>query len=149
MAKSMLPVKKPTAGLTHQGRVPKWTNGADCKSAGLCLRWFESSRAHWPWVTDFFSVVTERVFVFPTVGETGVARATGPSQAYHSRMICTADHLSKKICPPLLHPALDLVEWNVGNKRFTKAYLTGGQPEHRISANRGNYFGRSSLTRAA
>ena len=28
------------------GRVPKWTNGSDCKSDGLCLRRFESFRAH-------------------------------------------------------------------------------------------------------
>ena len=24
------------------GRIPEWPNGADCKSAGLYLRWFES-----------------------------------------------------------------------------------------------------------
>ena len=28
------------------GEVPKWPNGADCKSAGLCLRWFESTPLH-------------------------------------------------------------------------------------------------------
>ena len=28
------------------GRLPKWPTGADCKSAGLCLRWFESSTYH-------------------------------------------------------------------------------------------------------
>ena len=28
------------------GSVAKWTNAADCKSAGLCLRRFESSPAH-------------------------------------------------------------------------------------------------------
>lgn len=28
------------------GRVPKWPKGADCKSAGASLHWFESSRAH-------------------------------------------------------------------------------------------------------
>lgn len=30
----------------RSGRVPEWPNGADCKSAGLCLRGFESLRAH-------------------------------------------------------------------------------------------------------
>ena len=29
-----------------KGRVPEWPNGADCKSAGFHLRWFESIRAH-------------------------------------------------------------------------------------------------------
>ena len=29
-----------------QGRIPEWPNGADCKSAGLYLRWFESIFAH-------------------------------------------------------------------------------------------------------
>jgi hypothetical protein len=28
------------------GRLPKWPTGADCKSAGLRLRWFESSTYH-------------------------------------------------------------------------------------------------------
>jgi hypothetical protein len=28
------------------GSVPKWPTGADCKSAVLRLRWFESSPAH-------------------------------------------------------------------------------------------------------
>src|SRR5689334_12765780 len=28
------------------GRIPKWPTGADCKSAGLRLRWFESSSYH-------------------------------------------------------------------------------------------------------
>jgi hypothetical protein len=28
------------------GQVPEWPNGADCKSAGLRLRWFESILAH-------------------------------------------------------------------------------------------------------
>ena len=30
----------------ERGEVPKWSNGADCKSAGLCLRWFESIPLH-------------------------------------------------------------------------------------------------------
>ena len=30
----------------YRGSVPKWPTGADCKSAGLRLRWFESSPAH-------------------------------------------------------------------------------------------------------
>ena len=28
------------------GGVPERPNGADCKSAGVCLRWFESIRPH-------------------------------------------------------------------------------------------------------
>ena len=28
------------------GVVPEWLKGADCKSAGVCLRWFESSPRH-------------------------------------------------------------------------------------------------------
>jgi hypothetical protein len=28
------------------GEVPEWTKGADCKSAGLCLRRFESFPLH-------------------------------------------------------------------------------------------------------
>ena len=28
------------------GRLPKWTKGADCKSAGTSLRWFESNTVH-------------------------------------------------------------------------------------------------------
>ena len=30
------------------GEVPEWPNGADCKSAGLCLRRFESFPLHHP-----------------------------------------------------------------------------------------------------
>ena len=29
-----------------EGQIPEWPNGADCKSAGLRLRWFESILAH-------------------------------------------------------------------------------------------------------
>ena len=29
-----------------KGQIPEWPNGADCKSAGLRLRWFESIFAH-------------------------------------------------------------------------------------------------------
>ena len=32
---------------SQNGRIPEWPNGADCKSAGLYLRWFESIFAHW------------------------------------------------------------------------------------------------------
>ena len=28
------------------GQIPEWPNGADCKSAGVRLRWFESIFAH-------------------------------------------------------------------------------------------------------
>ena len=30
----------------NNGQIPEWPNGADCKSAGLRLRWFESIFAH-------------------------------------------------------------------------------------------------------
>src|SRR5579864_3750154 len=32
--------------LAARGRLPKWPTGADCKSAGLRLRWFESITYH-------------------------------------------------------------------------------------------------------
>ena len=32
--------------LELQGWLPEWPNGADCKSAGSCLRWFESITTH-------------------------------------------------------------------------------------------------------
>ena len=28
------------------GKIPEWPNGADCKSAGFYLRWFESISSH-------------------------------------------------------------------------------------------------------
>ena len=30
------------------GRLPEWPKGADCKSAGVSLRWFDPSAAHAP-----------------------------------------------------------------------------------------------------
>ena len=38
----------PTRGSEEDivGQIPEWPNGADCKSAGLRLRWFESIFAH-------------------------------------------------------------------------------------------------------
>ena len=35
-----------TTVLAKKGQIPEWPNGADCKSAGLRLRWFESIFAH-------------------------------------------------------------------------------------------------------
>ena len=32
--------------ILRNGQIPEWPNGADCKSAGLRLRWFESIFAH-------------------------------------------------------------------------------------------------------
>ena len=29
------------------GKIPEWPNGADCKSAGFYLRWFESITSHY------------------------------------------------------------------------------------------------------
>ena len=39
---------KPNQGSQSRanGQIPEWPNGADCKSAGLRLRWFESIFAH-------------------------------------------------------------------------------------------------------
>ena len=34
------------ATLKRLGQIPEWPNGADCKSAGVRLRWFESIFAH-------------------------------------------------------------------------------------------------------
>ncbi len=30
----------------NNGKLPEWPNGADCKSAGVRLRWFESITSH-------------------------------------------------------------------------------------------------------
>src|SRR6516162_6915985 len=35
-----------TLSFRQNGRLPKWPTGADCKSAGLRLRWFESITYH-------------------------------------------------------------------------------------------------------
>ena len=37
------------------GGVPEWLKGADCKSAGVRLRWFESSPLHQPEVINIIS----------------------------------------------------------------------------------------------
>ncbi len=39
-------IASPGSAPGESGRIPKWPTGADCKSAGLCLRWFESSSYH-------------------------------------------------------------------------------------------------------
>ena len=39
------------------GGVPEWLKGADCKSVGLRLRWFESSLLHQVNRVDEFSTV--------------------------------------------------------------------------------------------
>jgi hypothetical protein len=36
----------PSSTAFTRGRIPKWPTGADCKSAGLRLHWFESSSYH-------------------------------------------------------------------------------------------------------
>jgi hypothetical protein len=33
---------------SRRGGVPEWLKGADCKSAGVRLRWFESNPLHQP-----------------------------------------------------------------------------------------------------
>ena len=39
-------IEKNTNQSVAKGQIPEWPNGADCKSAGLRLRWFESIFAH-------------------------------------------------------------------------------------------------------
>ena len=41
--KEILPTFAPA---NKKGQLPEWPNGADCNSAGLRLRWFESITAH-------------------------------------------------------------------------------------------------------
>jgi hypothetical protein len=36
---------------TNEGDIPERPNGADCKSAGECLRWFESICPHHFFIT--------------------------------------------------------------------------------------------------
>ena len=39
-------------GLTHSGEIPEWSKGADCKSADIRLRRFESySRHHYLFIS--------------------------------------------------------------------------------------------------
>ena len=40
-----IPVKLYQDGDGPVGRVPEWLKGTGCKPVGICLRWFESSRA--------------------------------------------------------------------------------------------------------
>ena len=42
------------------GWIPEWPNGADCKSAGLRLRWFESISTHITKEMNFLTTVTTR-----------------------------------------------------------------------------------------
>ncbi len=35
---------------SRRGGVPEWLKGADCKSAGVRLRWFESNPLHQPYM---------------------------------------------------------------------------------------------------
>ena len=58
--------KKPTFAIAKQnisvlfqdGQLPEWPNGADCNSAGLRLRWFESITAH---ITNCFAEVAQSI----------------------------------------------------------------------------------------
>ncbi len=40
------PTEKGRPTKSKKGRIPEWPNGADCKSAGARLRWFESIFSH-------------------------------------------------------------------------------------------------------
>jgi hypothetical protein len=45
------------------GRLPKWPTGADCKSAGLRLRWFESSTYHHFFRPEKCATIKKLIFV--------------------------------------------------------------------------------------
>ncbi len=56
-----------TKALTEQsgrprGQLPEWPNGADCNSAGVSLRWFESITAH-DVVTAFGRLIRSVVYM--------------------------------------------------------------------------------------
>ena len=45
-----------------KGQLPEWPNGADCNSAGVSLRWFESITAH-DVVTAFGRLIRSVVYM--------------------------------------------------------------------------------------
>ncbi len=53
---------------TRLGRIPEWPNGADCKSAGLYLRWFESIFAHATTIINRGSSSVDRASAFQAEG---------------------------------------------------------------------------------
>src|SRR5437773_2269730 len=55
------------SGRDGAGRLPKWPTGADCKSAGLCLRWFESITYHHLLNIGRFSLIPNKIRAFLVV----------------------------------------------------------------------------------
>jgi hypothetical protein len=51
-----------------RGRLPKWPTGADCKSAGLRLRWFESITYHHSKITGKQAVLANAFKLFVDLG---------------------------------------------------------------------------------
>src|SRR6266480_4215970 len=49
------------AKTSASGRIPKWPTGADCKSAGLRLRWFESSSYHHSRTPSETAILTNKI----------------------------------------------------------------------------------------
>src|SRR6266480_78721 len=49
------------AKTSASGRIPKWPTGADCKSAGLRLRWFESSSYHHSKTPSETAILTNKI----------------------------------------------------------------------------------------
>ena len=50
------------------GQIPEWPNGADCKSAGVRLRWFESIFAHNSHAENRGSSSVDRALAFQAGG---------------------------------------------------------------------------------
>ena len=66
--------------LESNGQIPEWPNGADCKSAGLRLRWFES------------------IFAHPICGSSSVDRALAfqaEGRGFESRLPLTKESLAR------------------------------------------------------
>ena len=73
------------------GRIPEWPNGADCKSAGFYLRWFESIFSH----INFYAEVAQ--LVEHNLAKVGVASS---SLVFRSKRVSrNADLLFEKYHP--------------------------------------------------
>src|SRR5438445_13887126 len=66
--------------------MPEWPKGADCKSAGLCLRWFESTSLH-AGVAQLVELQPSRLVV---EGSSPFARSTASHGLAALRAACTA-----------------------------------------------------------
>ncbi len=70
--------------ISYGGQVPEWPKGADCKSAGTCLRWFESNPAQksLPVVREAFLLSFMTLLILKKAGL--VARFFLPTKDYLS-----------------------------------------------------------------